>query len=165
MGNSCLQNFSFEKIEIGKTLGKGKTDIDVYLENSEKFIWIEIKPINYLLIERSFNKLINQIQNKQLTEIDKLDKEIDKYILILYAFSIDRNKNCEKKFQLVDKNKVMELNDIFKNKNIPFDICYFCLPLVQKDRQEGVITSKTYQQIFSNFKVEKLKNLKNILED
>ncbi|WP_297457200.1 hypothetical protein [Persephonella sp.] len=162
--NNCLENFTFEKVETGKSLDIEKTDIDIYLENSEEFVWIEIKPITYLLKGKNFKSLIKQIKNKQLIELNFLKKKIHKYILTLYSFSIDE-KSCKNKFKLINENKILQLEKLFENKKVKFEICYFCLSLAPKDIKEGKITSRTYQKLFKNFKLKNLQNLKNILEE
>jgi len=160
----CLDNFKFTKIKRGLFLGKGNTDIDIYLEDeNNNFLWIESKPINYLL--NNFYKLKNQILNKQIGKLNEFEtlrnKSLKKYILILYTFSIN---DCENAFRFINKGNVNELIDLLKEQNIQLKICYFCLPLAKKDKNNKEITSKTFSNLLSKFEIDKLKDLQKLLE-
>ena len=152
--NECL-NFEYSKVGHGVGLGKNLTDIDIMLQKENEIVWIEVKPISYLIDEKKKNELLVQIRDKQVgkwSELNFRDKELKKYILIVYLY----DKTLLKEIQ------VKEIQDLFENKKIDFAICYFQISLSKSDKRKKSITSATYQTIMKDFQIKKLERIENV---
>ena len=150
----CL-DFEYEKIGHGVGLGKSLTDIDIMLQKESEIVWIEVKPISYLIDEINKNKLITQIRDKQLakwSESNFKDKQLKKYILVVYLYNST----------ILNQVQTEEFKKLFEEKNMDFDICYFKIKLAKSDKKEETITSATYQTVMKDFSIKQLKRIDNV---
>ena len=150
----CL-DFDYEKVGHGIPLGKGLSDIDIMLQKNNEIVWIEVKPITYLIDENNEGKLLEQIKNKQIgkwKESKFKDKQLKKYILIVYFYDE----------RVLDQVQVEKFRQFFEEKNIEFDICYFKVDLAKSDKRKNSITSATYQTVMKDFEIKKLERIANV---
>jgi len=153
---SCL-DFEYSNIGHGVALGKGLTDIDIMLEKGNEVVWIEVKPISYLIDESNKNKLIEQIRDKQLAKWEESNfknKILKKYILVVYLYQ-------ENIINTIKKEVIEEFNKLFSSM-IDFSICYFTIGLSKSDNKINTITSATYQTVMKDFQIKQLKRIDNV---
>ena len=151
----CL-NFEYSKVGHGVSLGKDLSDIDILLEQGDDIVWIEVKPISYLIDTTNKNKLLSQIKDKQLGKLKESvfrDKNLKKYILIVYLYNKDLLRQI--------KNETIEE---FKNlfKNIDFSVCYFDIKLSKSDIRDKTLSNSTYQTAMKDFQIKQLKEIENV---
>jgi len=150
----CL-DFEYTKVGHGVGLGRNLTDIDIMLQKENEIVWIEVKPISYLIDEFNKDKLLTQIRDKQLakwSESNFKDEQLKKYILVVYFYDST----------ILNQVKIKEFQELFKNKNIDFDVCYFQIKLSKSDKKEETITSATYQTVMKDFSIKQLKRIDNV---
>ena len=151
--SDCL-DFEYSKVGHGVKLGKGLSDIDIMLEKDDDIVWIEVKPISYIIDKNNIKKLLEQItkQLEKWSESKLKNKKIKKYILVIYLY--DKN--------ILTEAKVDEFRKLFEEKKINFDICYFQIKLTKSDKKDATITSSTYQTVMKDFQINKLERIDNV---
>jgi hypothetical protein len=154
----CLGDFNLSEVKHGESLGKNLTDIDILLANdNNEIVWIEVKPVLYLIDKKKNDELKEQILNRQLSKLKNSpkfkNKKLRKYLLVVYGYSRDHIKNeC-----------IENLTEIFNSGNIDFDICYFEIKLAKSDKKEHkTITSATYHTVMKDFILKKLERITNV---
>jgi len=151
--SDCL-DFEYSKVGHGVKLGKGLSDIDIMLEKDDDIVWIEVKPISYIIDKNNIKKLLEQItkQLEKWSESKLKNKKIKKYMLVIYLY--DKN--------ILTEAKVDEFRKLFEEKKINFDICYFQIKLTKSDKKDATITSSTYQTVMKDFQINKLERIDNV---
>ncbi len=153
--DECL-DFEYQKVGHGVPLGKSLTDIDIMLENNQDIVWVEVKPISYLIDKFNREKLITQIRDKQLAKWNESkfkDKSLKKYMLVVYLY----NKDVLSLVTEEIRNKFQELFG-----ELDFDLCYFEIKLTKSDKREQTITSSTYQTLMKDLQIKTLKRITNV---
>jgi len=153
--DDCL-DFEYQKVGHGVPLGKSLTDIDIMLEYNQDIVWVEVKPISYLIDEFNRKKLIEQIKEKQLgkwSDSKFKDKSLKKYLLMVYLYDKELLK-------LVTNEVVNEFKEVFGE--VDFDLCYFEINLSKSDKKKQTITSSSYQTVMKDLEIKTLKRINNV---
>ena len=147
--NKNFLNFTYERVERGKDIissnGKKISDIDIMLENKDEYLWIEVKPLSYFY---KLAPLKGQFFKKQLNAIRRYKKRLSKYVVIFYGLEFD-TKNA-------DYTNLKKFKRDIKSYGIEPEFYYLNLPI---RLEENILGPKNYQQLLTNFKIDKLTKL------
>jgi hypothetical protein len=144
-------NFPYKRVEKEKKInnsedGANLSDIDIMLENGDKYIWIEVKPISNFY---NLSQLKGQFFKRQLKAINvykkRYKKSLFRYVIIFYGLE----------FNLKEANftPLRKFKREMKFYGIEATFYYLNIPIALKEKILGI---RNYQKLLTNFKIEKL---------